>query len=193
MKKYALYIIIILYQIPLSFSSNFGIINQSKNFGGITYGKPLNKDYNGEELLVVVILKGSMIFAADLVKELTMPVTIDFMRASSYGSGTASSGFINIKQDLGTDISGKNVLIIEDIIDSGNTLHKLKELLRERNPKTIRICTLLDKPARRVTPVDVEYSGIAIPDEYVVGYGLDYNEILRNLPYVGVLKREIYE
>lgn len=153
----------------------------------------INKDYNGEELLVVVILKGSMIFAADLVKELTMPVTIDFMRASSYGSGTASSGFINIKQDLGTDIFGKNVLIIEDIIDSGNTLHKLKELLRERNPKTIRICTLLDKPARRVTPVDVEYSGIAIPDEYVVGYGLDYNEILRNLPYVGVLKREIYE
>ncbi len=153
----------------------------------------INKDYNGEELLVIVILKGSMIFAADLVKELTMPVTIDFMRASSYGSGTASSGFINIKQDLGTDISGKNVLIIEDIIDSGNTLHKLKELLRERNPKTIRICTLLDKPARRVTPVDVEYSGIAIPDEYVVGYGLDYNEILRNLPYVGVLKREIYE
>lgn len=153
----------------------------------------INKDYNGEELLVVVILKGSMIFAADLVKELTMPVTIDFMRASSYGSGTASSGFINIKQDLGTDISGKNVLIIEDIIDSGNTLHKLKELLRERNPKTICICTLLDKPARRVTPVDVEYSGIAIPDEYVVGYGLDYNEILRNLPYVGVLKREIYE
>ena len=153
----------------------------------------INKDYNGEELLVVVILKGSMIFAADLVKELTMPVTIDFMRASSYGSGTASSGFINIKQDLGTDISGKNVLIIEDIIDSGNTLHEIKELLRERNPKTIRICTLLDKPARRVTPVDVEYSGIAIPDEYVVGYGLDYNEILRNLPYVGVLKREIYE
>ncbi len=155
--------------------------------------KKINADYNGEELLVVVILKGSMIFAADLVKELTMPVTIDFMRASSYGSGTASSGFINIKQDLGSDIKDKNVLIIEDIIDSGNTLHKLKELLRERNPKTIKICTLLDKPSRRVTPVDVEYSGIAIPDEYVVGYGLDYNEILRNLPYIGVLKREVYE
>lgn len=153
----------------------------------------INKDYNGEELLIVVILKGSMIFASDLVKELTMPVTIDFMRASSYGSGTASSGFINIKQDLEQDITGKNVLIIEDIIDSGNTLHKLKELLRERNPKTIRICTLLDKPSRRVTPVDVEYSGLAIPDEYVVGYGLDYNELLRNLPYIGVLKREIYE
>lgn len=153
----------------------------------------INKDYNGEELLIVVILKGSMIFASDLVKELTMPVTIDFMRASSYGSGTASSGFINIKQDLEQDITGKNVLIIEDIIDSGNTLHKLKELLRERNPKTIRICTLLDKPSRRVTPVDVEYRGLAIPDEYVVGYGLDYNELLRNLPYIGVLKREIYE
>lgn len=158
-----------------------------------TLAERINKDYNGEELLVVVILKGSMIFASDLIKELSMPVTLDFMRASSYGSGTASSGFINIKQDLGEDISGKNVLIIEDIIDSGNTLHKLKELLRERNPKTIRICTLLDKPSRRTTPVDVEYSGIAIPDEYVVGYGLDYNEILRNLPYIGVLKREVYE
>ena len=153
----------------------------------------INKDYKGEELFVVVILKGSMIFASDLIRELSMPVTLDFMKASSYGSGTASSGFINIKQDLGEDISGKNVLIIEDIIDSGNTLHKLKELLRERNPKTIRICTLLDKPSRRTTPVDVEYSGIAIPDEYVVGYGLDYNEILRNLPYIGVLKREVYE
>lgn len=153
----------------------------------------INADYNGEELMVVVILKGSMVFASDLIRELTMPVKIDFMRASSYGSGTTSAGFINIKQDLGTDIDGKNVLIIEDIIDSGNTLHKLKELLRERNPKTIKICTLLDKPSRRVTPVDVEYSGIAIPDEYVVGYGLDYDEILRNLPYIGVLKREVYE
>ena len=153
----------------------------------------INADLNGEELLVVIILKGSMIFASDLIKKLEMPVKIDFMRASSYGSGTASSGFINIRQDLESDIEGKNVLIIEDIIDSGNTLHKLKELLRERNPKTIRICTLLDKPSRRVTPVEVEYSGIEIPDEYVVGYGLDYDEILRNLPYVGVLKREIYE
>ena len=153
----------------------------------------INSDYNGEELLVVVILKGSVIFASDLIRELTMPVTIDFMKASSYGSGTVSSGFINIKQDLNTDIEGKNVLIIEDIIDSGNTLHKLKELLRERNPKTIKICTLLDKPSRRVTPVSVEYTGLEIPDEYVVGFGLDHAEILRNLPYVGVLKREIYE
>lgn len=153
----------------------------------------INRDLNGEPLIAVVILKGSMVFASDLIRKLTMPVMLDFMRASSYGAGTASSGFINIRQDLENDIAGKNVLIIEDIIDSGNTLHKLKELLRERNPKSIRICTLLDKPSRRVTPVEVEYSGIAIPDKFVVGYGLDYDEILRNLPYIGVLKPEIYQ
>lgn len=153
----------------------------------------INEDLNGEELLVIVILKGSMVFAADLIRELTMPVNLDFMRVSSYGSSTASSGFIQIKQDLSQDISGKNVLIVEDIIDSGNTLFKLKELLKERNPKTIRICTLLDKPSRRVTDVEVEYDGINIPDEFVVGYGLDYNEAFRNLPYVAVLKREVYE
>lgn len=158
-----------------------------------TLAEKINSDYKNEELLVVVILKGSVVFASDLIRQLTMPVTIDFMKASSYGSGTVSSGFINIKQDLGTDIEGKNVLIIEDIIDSGNTLHKLKELLRGRNPKTIKICTLLDKPSRRVTSVEVEYTGREIPDEYVVGYGLDHDEILRNLPYVGILKREIYE
>lgn len=153
----------------------------------------INRDLAGEELIVAVILKGSMVFASDLIRKLNMPVTLDFMRASSYGSGTASSGFINIRQDLENDISGKNILIVEDIIDSGNTLYKLKELLRERSPKSVRICTFLDKPSRRVTPVTVEYSGIAIPDEYVVGYGLDYDEKFRNLPYVGVLKHEIYE
>ncbi len=153
----------------------------------------INKYYNGEELLVVVILKGSVIFASDLVKELSMPLTLDFMRVSSYGSGTISSGTIKILKDLEQDIEGKNVLIIEDIIDSGNTLYALKELLLKRNPKTLRICTLLDKPSRRVTPVEVEFCGLQIPDEYVVGYGLDYNEILRNLPYIGVLKREVYE
>ncbi len=153
----------------------------------------INKDLAGEELIVAIILKGSMVFASDLIRKLDMPVSLDFMRASSYGAGTASSGFINIRQDLENDIKGKNILIVEDIIDSGNTLHKLKELLREREPKTVRICTLLDKPSRRVTPVEVEYSGIAIPDEFVVGYGLDFDEKFRNLPYVGVLKREIYE
>lgn len=153
----------------------------------------INADYGDEPLTLVIILKGSMIFASDLMRHLTMPITIDFMQVSSYGSGTVSKGFINIKKDLSSDIKDKNVLIIEDIIDSGNTLHKLKELLKERGPKSVRICTILDKPDRRVTPVEVEYSGIVIPDEYVVGYGLDYNEYMRNLPYVGVLKRSIYE
>jgi hypoxanthine phosphoribosyltransferase len=153
----------------------------------------INYDYKNEPIVLVIILKGSLVFATDLMKHLNMPMTIDFMQASSYGSGTASQGFINIKKDLETDVSGKNVLIIEDIIDSGNTLHKLKELLKERSPKSIRICTILDKPDRRVTDVEVEYSGIVIPDEFVVGYGLDYDEYYRNLPYVGVLKRSIYE
>ncbi len=158
-----------------------------------TLAAKINSDYGSEPLTLVIILKGSMIFASDLMRHLTMPVTIDFMQVSSYGSGTVSKGFINIKKDLSSDIKGKNVLIIEDIIDSGNTLNKLKELLKERNPKSVKICTILDKPDRRVTSVEVEYSGIVIPDEFVVGYGLDYNEYFRNLPYVGVLKRCIYE
>jgi len=158
-----------------------------------TIAQKINKDLNGEELLVVVILRGSMVFASDLIRKLNMPVKIEFMRASSYGSSTESSGFINVKQDLETDIEGKNVLIIEDIIDSGNTLFKLKELLLSRNPKTCRICTMLDKPQRRVSEVEVEYIGKEIPNEFAVGYGLDYNEYYRNLPYVGVLKRSVYE
>ena len=154
--------------------------------------KKINEDYEGEELTVIVILKGSLIFASDLIRELNMPVSVEFMRVSSYGAGTSSSGFINIKQDVECDVKGKNLLIIEDIIDSGNTLYKLKEVLSEREPKSCRICTLLDKPERRVTNVTVEYSGKAIPDEFAVGYGLDYNENYRNLKYIGVLKKEIY-
>ena len=134
-----------------------------------------------------------MIFAADLVRQLTMPVKIEFMRASSYGERTATSGFIKIKQDTEGDIEGKNVLIIEDIIDSGNTLYRLKEILLSRNPKTCRICTLLDKPERRETEVSVEYVGAVIPNEFAVDYGLDYAELYRNLPYIGVLKKEVYE
>ncbi len=152
----------------------------------------INKDYSGEELTVIIILKGSLLFASDLIRELDMPVSIEFMRVSSYGAGTSSSGFINIKQDVECDIKGKNVLIIEDIIDSGNTLYKLKEVLSEREPKTCRICTLLDKPDRRVADVKVEYQGKIIPDEFAVGYGLDYNENYRNLKYIGILKKEIY-
>lgn len=158
-----------------------------------TIAEKINADYKDEEIIFVVILKGSVVFATDLMKHLKMPVFLDFMQVSSYGSGTVSKGFINIKKDMTVDIKDKNVLIVEDIIDSGNTLHKLKELLRSRGPKSIKICTILDKPERRVTDVEVEYSGISIPDEFVVGYGLDYNEHFRNLPYVGVLKRSIYE
>lgn len=157
-----------------------------------TLSDKINADYKDEELTVLIILKGSMVFASDLIRKLKMPVSIEFMRVSSYGAGTSSSGFINIKQDVECDIEGKNILIIEDIIDSGNTLYKLKEVLLERKPKTLRICTLLDKPDRRVTDVTVEYQGKIIPDEFAVGYGLDYNEHYRNLEYVGVLKKEVY-
>ena len=153
----------------------------------------INQDFKDEEIIVVVILRGSLIFASDLIRQLNMPVTVEFMQASSYGSGTESSGFIKIKRDLDVDIKDKNVLIIEDIIDSGNTLYRLKSVLEERKPKTCNICAFLDKPDRRTTEVDVKYTGKVIPNEFAIGYGLDYNEHYRNLPYVGVLKREIYE
>lgn len=153
----------------------------------------INRDLDGEPLLVIVILKGSTPFAMDLIKRLDMPVELDFMQVSSYGKSTASDGFINVKRDIEQDISGKNVLIVEDIIDSGNTLFKLKTLFESRKAKSVRICTLLDKPSRRVVDVKVDYVGIEIPDEFAVGYGLDYDEQYRNLPYVGVLKRCIYE
>lgn len=153
----------------------------------------INKDYENEEVLLAIILKGSMIFASDLARKLTIPVSFDFIKASSYGKGTQSTGELNVKLDLESDISGKNVIIVEDIIDSGNTLYKLKGYLNERNPKSLKICTLLDKPDRRETTVTVEYSGTVIPDEFVVGYGLDYAEKYRELPYIGILSRSVYE
>lgn len=153
----------------------------------------INNDLAGEPLLVIVILKGSTPFAMDLIKKLEMPVELDFMQVSSYGKSTASDGFINVKRDIEQDISGKNILIVEDIIDSGNTLFKLKTLFESRNAKSVRICTMLDKPSRRVVDVKVDYSGIEIPDEFAIGYGLDYAEQYRNLPYIGVLKRSVYE
>lgn len=156
-------------------------------------GEQINKDLNGEPLLVIVILKGSTPFAMDLIRMLDMPVELDFMQVSSYGKSTETGGFINIKRDLDQDVSGKNILIVEDIIDSGNTLFKLKSLFESRNAKSVRICTMLDKPSRRVVDVKVDYSGIEIPDEFAVGYGLDYAEQYRNLPYIGVLKRSVYE
>lgn len=153
----------------------------------------INKDYNGEEVFLIVILKGSIIFAADLMRKLNMPVTIDFMKVSSYGSGTVSGKEINVILDLKTDIKDKNVIIVEDIVDSGNTLYHLEKMLSQRNPKSLKLCTLLDKPERRETEVKAEYVGTEIPDEFVVGYGLDYDEKFRDLPYIGILSRSVYE
>ncbi len=154
--------------------------------------KQINSDYAGKELLLVIILKGSVVFAADLLRRLTVDVKIDFMQASSYGAGSVSSGSVKIKKDVENDVAGKNVLIVEDIVDSGNTLFKLKKLFEERNAASVKICTLLSKPERRETDVVCEYVGEEIPDEFAVGYGLDYNERYRNLPYIGVLKPEVY-
>lgn len=170
------------------------LINEKKISEAVSQiAKKINVDLNSEPLLAVIILKGSTPFAMDLIRKLDMPVEIDFMQVSSYGKSTISNGFINIKKDIEQDISGKNVLIIEDIIDSGNTLFKIKKLFEDRKAKSVRICTMLDKPSRRVVNVDVDYVGAEIPDEFVIGYGLDYNEQYRNLPYIGVLKRSVYE
>ena len=155
--------------------------------------KQISADYNGLNPLFVCILKGSVFFTADLLRNVETPAQIDFMVVSSYGSGTTSSGTLNIKKDLAVDIKDKHVIIVEDIIDSGNTLFLLKDLLLSRNPKSVKICTLLDKPDRRVKEVQVDYCGFQIPDEFVVGYGLDYNEDYRTLPDVRILSREVYE
>ena len=153
----------------------------------------LDKLYEGRTPVVVCILKGSVIFFSDLIKNMKTSLTIDFMSVSSYGNGTKSSGDVVVKKDLSTDITGRDVLIVEDIIDSGNTLYNLKRLLNGRSPKSVNIVTLLDKPQRREAPIEPEYKGFVIEDEFVVGYGLDYAEEYRNLPYVGVLKRSVYE
>lgn len=147
----------------------------------------ISKDFEGETVKLICILKGSVIFTCELAKRLTVPVLFDFMQVSSYGSGTTSSGMLKVKKDLDEDIAGDNVVIIEDIVDSGNTLSRLVPMLKARNPKTLKVCTLLDKPDRRTADVDVDYNGFIIPDEFVVGYGLDYDQKYRNLPYIGVL------
>ncbi len=153
----------------------------------------INRDYVGKELLLIGVLKGSVMFAVDLMREITVPVEIDFMAVSSYGAGATTSGVVKILKDLDHSIEGKHILIVEDIIDSGLTLSYLKEMLIARGPASVRICTILNKPSRRKAVIDVDYNGFDIPDEYVVGYGLDFNQKYRNLPYVGVLKREVYE
>ena len=150
-------------------------------------GEEISKEFAGEPVHLICILKGSVFFTCELAKRITVPVTMDFMTVSSYGSGTTSSGNVKIKKDLDEDIAGKNVVVIEDIIDTGRTLACLFEILKERNPKKLKLCTLLDKPDRRIADVSVDYTGFVIPDEFVVGYGLDYDQRYRNLPYVGVL------
>ena len=151
-------------------------------------GAEISAAYEGEEIFMVCILKGAAFFATELAKRITVPVIIDFMATSSYGSGTVSSGEVKVKKELDMEPSGKNVLIVEDIIDSGNTLSFLQGYFKEKNAKSISSCTLLDKPDRREVDVKVDYSGFTIPDEFVVGYGLDYDQKYRNLPYIGVVE-----
>ncbi|WP_099469574.1 hypoxanthine phosphoribosyltransferase [Konateibacter massiliensis] len=151
-------------------------------------GEQISKDYAGQEVHVICVLKGGVFFMCELAKRISLPLSMDFMSVSSYGAEKQSSGVVKIVKDLDEALEGKNVIIVEDIIDSGNTLSYLVEILKKRNPKSLKICTLLDKPERRVTDVKVDYVGFEIPDEFVVGYGLDYAQKYRNLPYIGVVE-----
>lgn len=148
----------------------------------------INRDYEGKQIHLICVLKGGIFFTCELSKRLKVPVSMDFMSVTSYGAATKSSGVVKIIKDLDEEIEGKHVLVVEDIIDSGRTLTYLLEYLRNRNPKSLRLCTLLDKPERRVVEVDVDYTCFRIPDEFVVGYGLDYAQKYRNLPYIGVVE-----
>lgn len=155
-------------------------------------GAKITDDYKGKDLLLICVLKGAVVFVSDLMKRIDLPLEIDFMAVSSYGSDTKSSGVVRILKDLNKGIEGKAVLIVEDIIDSGLTLSYLVENLKARGPESVAICTILDKPDRRKVNIDIKYTGFQVPDEFVVGYGLDYAEKYRNLPYVAVLKEEVY-
>ena len=156
-------------------------------------GEQISRDYEGKDMVAVCILRGCVVFFSDLIREIKIPIELDFMAVSSYNHGAKSSGNVLIKYDLQDDIRGKHVLIVEDIIDTGTTLMQLKRLLEARQPESIKICCLLDKEERRVSQVDVDYIGFEIPDEFVVGYGLDYDGKYRNYREIGILKREIYE
>lgn len=149
-------------------------------------GAQISKDYEGKEIKLICILKGSIFFTTELAKRITVPVMFDFMQVSSYGAGTKSSGLVKIKKDLDESIEGQHVIVVEDIIDSGNTLSNLVPMLELRNPADISVCTLLDKPDRREVELDVKYNGFTIPDEFVVGFGLDYDQKYRHLPYIGI-------
>ncbi|MCI9572558.1 hypoxanthine phosphoribosyltransferase [uncultured Acetatifactor sp.] len=151
-------------------------------------GEQISRDYAGKQVHLICVLKGGSFFLCELAKRITVPVSLDFMSVSSYGGGTESKGVVKIVKDLDESIRDKDVLVVEDIVDSGRTLSYLLEMLRSRGPKSLRLCTLLDKPERRVVDVDVDYTGFQIPDKFVVGYGLDYDQRYRNLPYIGIVE-----
>jgi len=155
-------------------------------------GAQLAADYAGRDPVLVSVLKGSIIFLADLVRAMPIPLSIDLMEVSSYGASTESSGQVRILKDLSTSIAGRDVIVVEDIIDTGLTLNYLLRYLHDRGPSSIRICCLLDKPARRLAEIEIDYRGFTIPDRFVIGYGLDYGERYRNLPYIGVLRPSVY-
>ena len=154
--------------------------------------REIERDYAGKEIMLISVLRGSFIFMADLCRAIDLPCTLDFMAVSSYGKGTKSSGQVQITKDLSEDITDRHIIVVEDILDSGNTLSYLLKILENRHPASIRLCTLLDKPERRTRPVELHYCGFTIPDAFVVGDGRDYAEQYRNLPYIGVLKPEVY-
>ena len=156
-------------------------------------GRRISEDYRGKNLLLVSVLKGSVVFMADLMRAITIPCSIDFMAVSSYGSGTKTSGVVKIIKDLDINLQGKDLLMVEDILDSGMTLQYIRDMLQQRNPSSIKLCTLFDKPERRTVDIYPDYFGAIVPDAFIVGYGLDYDEKYRNLPYVGILKPEVYE
>lgn len=155
-------------------------------------GGKITADYKNSNLMLVTVLKGAVVFLADLMRQIDVPAEIDFMVVSSYGSGVKSSGVVKIVKDLDVPLAGKDILIVEDILDSGLTLSYIKELLESRGPRSIRIATLLDKPSRSKVDLQADYIGFSVPDEFVIGYGLDYDEKYRNLPYIGILKPEVY-
>ena len=154
--------------------------------------RQITADYQGKEIMLISVLRGSFVFMADLCRAIDLPCTLDFMAVSSYGKGTKSSGQVQITKDLSEDITDRHIIVVEDILDSGNTLSYLLQLLQARSPASVRLCTLLDKPSRRTKEVELHYSGFTIPDAFVVGYGLDYAEKYRNLPYIGILKPRVY-
>jgi hypoxanthine phosphoribosyltransferase len=153
-------------------------------------GAEISKDYKGESLIAICVLKGAVIFMSDLIREFNVDTKIDFMAVTSYGASTKSTGVVRILKDLDSNVEGENILIVEDIIDSGLTLKYLKDYLTARNPKSIRICTLLDKPERRVAEIRADYIGFTVENKFIVGYGLDYNQMYRNLPYISYLEEE---